>query len=152
MSEFSTVLNLLKRANFTGLSNPDVRGQLIAPRECGGHRGWTGAHDTWRAPQDEFHLKAAPLVEEVQELVHRFEEAEGKRRAELKRKRLAEEQARQLADKIGAVKDMQTCKERLKAFRKVCACGGTLTVVCLWRLDTRVLHRCNSRRRSTTPP
>lgn len=27
MSEFSTVLNLLKRANFTGLSNPDVRGR-----------------------------------------------------------------------------------------------------------------------------
>jgi len=51
--------------------------------------------------------------------VTRFEEAEGRRRAELKRKRLAEEQARQLAAKIGAVKDLQQCKDRLKAFRKV---------------------------------
>lgn len=91
MSEYDQVLSLIKQAHATQLSDP----------------------------RDEFNLKAKGLVDEIEALVSRFEEAEGRRRAEMKRKRIAEEKAQQLAGKIAAVRDLARCKERLKEVRKM---------------------------------
>lgn len=49
----------------------------------------------------------------------RFEEAEGRRRAEEKRKQLAEERARRLAGKVQALKDLQALKDRMITLKDV---------------------------------